>query len=563
MKHWWLDFKPFLPLFRSQLKSMLAGTFLGLLAILSAVGLLSLSGWFIAATAKAGLIAITAKEFNFFLPSIAVRILAITRTLARYGERLISHDATFRILETLRVWFYSGLEPLMPAKLMTYGSGDILSRIVADIDAMDNLYLRVFSPVLAAGVTTLVMVGVFAWVDIGFALIFGLTLGIAGLGVPILSTNMGAGAGKNIVAYKSRLRTLMVEGIQGMAELLVFNIKERYFEKTISDHDKMIFYQRRMAHITGISNALLTMLSGISVFAILWIGADMVAKKEMSGEVLTLAALSAMVAFEAVWPLPAAFQYLSHTSASARRLMEVVNTAPKVVFVDHTIAPPREFDLFLNKVSFRYPETEKWIIKDISLKIPVGSKMAIVGPSGVGKSTLTYLLMRFWEPEKGKIQLGGRNLASISEADLRARMILVSQRSHIFNGTIKSNLLIADESADDNALWQSLSAAQLDTFVRQLPDGLDSWVGEGGRQLSGGQIQRLALARAFLRNAPIWVLDEPTEGLDPDTESKLMDTLFTVGKDCTLIVVTHRKAVMERFEWIVRLERENNPQSLN
>ena len=559
MKQLWRDFKPFLSLFRSQLKSMLLGTFLGLLAVLSAVGLLSLSGWFIAATAKAGLIAILAKEFNFFLPSIAVRILAITRTLARYGERLVSHDATFRILETLRVWFYRRLEPLVPARLMAYGSGDILSRIVADIDAMDNLYLRVFSPVWVAGITTLVLVGVFVRVDIGFALIFGLTLGLAGLGVPIIAANMGVGAGKNMVYCKSRLRTLMVEGIQGMAELLVFNIKEHYFEKTISDHEQMVFYQRRMAHITGISNALLTVLSGISVLTILWVGVDMVVKKEMSGEVLTLATLSAMVAFEAVWPLPAAFQYLSYTSASARRLIEIVNIAPQVVFVDRTTAPPEGFDLFLKKVGFRYPETEKWILKDFSLKIPAGSKMAIVGPSGVGKSTLTYLLMRFWDPEKGEIRLGGRNIDSISEADLRRQMVLISQRSHIFNGTIKSNLLIADESADDSALRQSLSAAQLDTFVKQLPDGLDTWVGEGGRRLSGGQIQRLALARAFLRNAPIWVLDEPTEGLDPDTESKLMDTLLAIGKDCTMIVVTHRKAVMERFGWIIRLERENNP----
>jgi ATP-binding cassette subfamily C protein CydC len=538
---------------------MLLGTFLGLLAVLSAVGLLSFSGWFIAATAKAGLIAILAKEFNFFLPSIAVRILAITRTLARYGERLVSHDATFRILETLRVWFYRRLEPLVPARLTAYGSGDVLSRIVADIDAMDNLYLRVFSPVWAAGITTLVLVGVFVRVDIGFALIFGLTLGIAGIGVPIIAANMGVGAGKNMVYCKSRLRTLMVEGIQGMAELLVFNIKERYFEKTISDHDQMVFYQRRMAHITGISNALLTVLSGISVLTILWVGVDMVVRKEMSGEVLTLATLSAMVAFEAVWPLPAAFQYLSHTSASARRLVEIVNIAPQVVFVDQTTAPPEGFDLFLKKVSFRYPETEKWILKDFSLKIPAGSKMAIVGPSGVGKSTLTCLLMRFWDPEKGEIRLGGQNIDSISEADLRRQMVLISQRSHIFNGTIKSNLLIADESANDSDLWQSLSAAQLDTFVKQLPDRLDTWVGEGGRRLSGGQIQRLALARAFLRNAPIWVLDEPTEGLDPDTESKLMDTLLAIGKDCTMIVVTHRKAVMERFGWILRLERENNP----
>jgi len=558
MRHWWWDFKPFLPLFRPQLKSMLLGTFLGILAVLSAVGLLSFSGWFIAATAKAGLIAVSAKEFNFFLPSIAVRILAIIRTLARYGERLVSHDATFRILETLRTWFYRHLEPLAPARLMAYGSGDILSRIVADIDAMDNLYLRVFSPVWAAGVTTLVLAGVLARVDIGFVLIFGLTLGIAGLGVPILATNMGTGAGKNIVYHKSRLRTLMVEGIQGMAELLVFNLKERYFEKTIAYHDQMVFYQRRMAHITGISNALLTMFSGISVLTILWVGVDMVVKKEMSVEVLTLVTLSAMAAFEAVWPLPAAFQYLSHTSTSARRLIEVVNTVPQVLFVDHTITHPKGFDLFLNKVSFRYPETEKWILKDFSLKIPAGSKLAIVGSSGVGKSTLTYLLMRFWDPKRGEIRLGGQNIGSISETDLRRQMILISQRSHIFNGTIKSNLLIADESADDNALWQSLSAAQLDTFVKQLPDGLDTWVGEGGRRLSGGQVQRLALARAFLRNAPIWVLDEPTEGLDPDTELKLMDTLLTIGQDCTMIVVTHRKAVMERFEWIVRLERENN-----
>lgn len=560
MQRLWHDFKPFFTLFRSQIAAMVLGAFWGLLAVLAAVGLLSLSGWFIAATAKAGLIAVTAKEFNFFIPSIAVRFLAIARTLTRYGERLVSHDATFRILESLRTWFYKRLEPLAPARLMTYGSGDILSRIVADIDAMDHLFLRVFSPLGIAGAATLLLVGLLTIIDGGFALILSLTLAAAGLGVPILATIMGTGVGRNMVFTQSRLRTLMVEGIQGMAELLVFNFKKRYFEKIIAEHDQMVFYQQRMAHITGITNAGLMLFFGLAVAGVLAAGVHLVVINKLSGEIWTLVVLAAMASFEAVWPLPAAFQYVSHTRTSARRLTDIVNTTAQVSFVDSTAKRPKGFDLSFNQVSFYYPQSPQWILKNFSLKIPAKSKLAVVGPSGVGKSTLTHLLMRFWDPVEGEIRIGGQDIRSLSEEDLRRRIVLIAQKSHIFNGTIRSNLILVQKNATEETLWQCLSAVHLAEFVKQLPDGLDTWVGEGGRQLSGGQIQRLALARAFLHNAPIWVLDEPTEGLDPVTETKLMDTMLTIGRDRTMIVVTHRRAVMQRFGWMVSLEGENGSQ---
>lgn len=553
MRQWWRDFSPFLPLFRAELKSMALGTFLGFLAVLAAVGLLSLSGWFLAATAFAGLFAATAKDFNFFLPSIGVRILAMTRTLARYGERLACHDATFRILANLRTWFYHRLEPLAPARLTAYGSGDILSRIVGDIDALDNLYLRVLSPILVAGAALLALIFFLARIDVGLALIAGAALGLAGWGVPLWAAKKGAASGRKLVRRHSRMRTRMVEGLQGLAELLVFNIKDRYFAEIMDDHDRMVAHQKKMAHFTGMSNAFMTLLSGAAVVGTLMIGVVLVGSKDLSGEILTLVTLAVMAVFEAFRPLPAAFQYLGHTRTSARRLTEIVAADPQVAFVSHTVAAPRGFDLYFDRVGFRYPDTGKWILRDFSLAIPAGSQVALTGPSGAGKSTLTHLLMRFWDPVEGEIRLGGRDIRSISASDLRRLLVLAAQPAHIFNGTIRSNLLVAAPEAQEEKLWKALSSACLADFANQLPDGLDSWVGEGGKELSGGQMQRLALARLFLRDAPVWVLDEPTEGLDPATESELMDALFASAQERTLIVVTHRKAVLKRFERIVRI----------
>lgn len=555
---WLRDFKPFLPLLRSRAKSMLTGTLLGFIAVLAAIGLLALSGWFLAATAFAGLLTATARDFNFFLPSIGVRLLAISRTLARYGERLACHDATFRILESLRTWFYIRLEPLAPARLSAYRSGDILNRIVADIDALDTLYLKVMSPMLVAGATLLALIFFLIRIDAGLALIAASALAVAGLGVPLWAAKRGEGPGGKLVRLNSRLRIRLVEGVQGMAELLVFGIKERYFAEIMADHDRLVAQQKKMADINGISNALLILLSGAAVAGVLALGVTLVGRKDMGGEWLTLVTLAVMAAFEAFWSLPAAFQYLSHTRASARRLTGIVNAEPQVVFVPRSDNALGGYDLQFDHVSFCYPDTQKWILRDFSLKIPAGSNIAVAGPSGVGKSTLTHLLVRFWDPVKGRIRLGGRDIRTISESDLRQSIVLIDQNAHIFNGTIRSNLLIAAPETEEKALWNALATARLKSFVGQLPDGLDTWVGEGGRELSGGQMQRLALARAFLSAAPIWILDEPTSGLDPETESELIKTVLDAAKERTLIIVTHRKTVLDCFARVVRLT-ENKP----
>ncbi len=558
MKHWWHDFRPFFSVFRSQLPSMALSIALGIAATLAGVGLLALSGWFLAATAAAGLVAATAKEFNFFLPSIGVRILAVTRTLTRYGERLAGHDATFRILAGLRTWFYRRLEPLAPARLMRFGSGDILNRIVGDIDALDNLFVRVVAPLAAAGAAGGALVLFLYRIDAGMALITAFAVGIAGGGVPYWSVRSGAAAGEDIVRRQSRLRTGMVTAIQGISELLVFHLKDRYFAEMMADHDSLVAGQRKMAHLAGAANAVLTLISGGAVAAGLMVGVTLVNAGNISGEMLTLAVLAIMAIFEAVWPLPTAFQYFSHTRASARRLVEIVDAPAPVIFKDHSDALPEGIDIFFDGVDFRYGENDPWILKDFTLKIPAGRHIALVGPSGAGKSTVAHLLMRFWDPQAGKIYLGGQEIRKLSESDLRRRLVLISQKAHIFNGTIRTNLLLADQKASAETLREALSAARLDDFVNELPNGLDTWVGEGGKALSGGQRQRLAVARAFLHQAPIWILDEPTEGLDSDTESQLMDTLLKACKGRSLVIVTHRKAVMARVDMRVDLTFTND-----
>jgi ATP-binding cassette subfamily C protein CydC len=338
-----------------------------------------------------------------------------------------------------------------------------------------------------------------------------------------------------------------------MAELLVFDIHTQYAANIMTNHDQLVERQRRMAHLSGLSSALLTLISGAVMMGILFVGVKLVGYKEITGEILTLVTLAVMAAFEAVWSLPAAFQYLNHTFTSAKRLLEIAATPPSVTFALCTAAPSKGFDLSLKQVFYKYSSTDPWVLENFSLSIPAGMHMAICGPSGAGKSTFAYLLMRFIDPQKGEILLGGENIRNFSESDLRNKLILITQKAHIFNGTIRTNLLLANPDANEEELWRALSAACLDVFVSELPEALDTWVGEGGRQLSGGQMQRLSLARAFLRDAPIWILDEPTEGLDRKTESALMDSLLKIAEKRTLIVVTHRRAVMRYFEHIVHI----------
>ena len=540
---------PFVRLLKSHAKRMLLGILLGLVAVGSAVGLLSLAGWFLTATAIAGLSVAGTWHFNFFLPSIGVRLFAFGRTLARYGERVVNHDTTFRILESLRVWFYRQLEPLAPASLSRYRSGDILNRLVEDIDTLDNLFVRVLSPSAAALVVT-VFLFVFLWMfDPLIAVCAVSFLAVAGFLVPFAAVSLGAETGRRLGRQSAGLRVRIVEGLQGMPELLVYGAQARHLESIREDGDGLMVSQRRMSHITGFSNALITLVSGLAVTLVLYLGMDRIdLAAEHGGAVLVLVTLAVMASYEAVWPLPAAFQFLGRTREAGRRLMEIVASEPAVRYPEQTGTLPNRYGLAFEHVSFRYDETAPVVLDGLNFQAEAGSRVAVLGATGSGKSTIVSLLARFWEPTSGRICIGGVDIRTLGAADLRRSVSVVSQQAHIFSTSLRDNLRMARAEATEAELRDALEGAQLLSFVDSLPNGLDTWVGEAGKMLSGGQARRLAVARAFVHDAPIWVLDEPTEGLDRVTERQLMQAIMerTAGK--TVLFISHRMIDIHRMD---------------
>ncbi|HSO62834.1 MAG TPA: thiol reductant ABC exporter subunit CydC [Desulfobacterales bacterium] len=549
------EFGPFIAVIRRHLGRLVLGTLAGLAAAGAAVGLMSLAGWFIAAAAVAGLAPATAVLFNFFLPSIGVRLFAILRTAARYAERVFTHEATFRILESLRVWFYRRIEPLAPAGLWRFRSGDILNRIVSDIEALDNLYLRVLSPAAVALLVSFLVCSVLAAFDGGIAATSGLFLALAGIGVSAAAARAGAAAGRAIAVRSADLRVRLVECLQGLAEITLFGAVAEHLGRTDQSQSDLIAAERRMAFIQGGATAAASLLCGAAVLAALYAGSGLVADGRLSGAALVLIVFTVTASFETVVGLPAAAQFLSRTRSAGLRLLDVVESPPAVVFAASPPAAPDGFDVVFDGVSFRYRPELPRALDSVRLTIPQGRRVAVVGESGAGKSTLASLLVRFFDPETGAIRIGGRDIRALGESDMRRAIVVLSQQSHLFSATIRENLLIAKRNAGAAELRGALTAARLIDFVDALPDGLDTWVGEAGQLVSAGQARRLAAARAILRDAPVWVLDEPTEGLDRVTEAELVHSLFELTEGRTVLWITHRLVNLQQMDGIIVLDR--------
>lgn len=554
MKKFLKPFTPFLNQLSRHTLRMLLGTFLGWVAVLASVGLLALSGWFISAAAFAGLTLSTAHLFNFFFPSIGVRLFAATRTLARYAERLTNHDVTFRILASLRVWFYRKIEPLAPARLMQYRSADILNRIVSDIDALDNLYVRTLSPSVVAIFTILVVVALLAFFDIRMASSALMWLLVSGMIVPLIAARAGSDLGRKLVFRTANLRIRIIESVQGMAVLMLYHAWNRQVESLQSESQSLLQIQKRMGNLRGLCAAATILISGMATLTVLSIGIDRIETGHLDGTNLALVVFAVLASFEALAPLPLAYQYMGQTQQAGNRLTELVQGEPLVTFPSSSETQIEKYDILFKHIDFHYPQTEYQVLKDFSLHIQDGQHVVVLGETGAGKSTLVNLLARFWDPFRGSIQIGGYDIRNLSEPDLRKAIGIASQNAHLFHTTLEANLNMARPEADTAAMQAALQKAQLLDWVESLPRGLNSWMGEGGRTISGGQARRLILARLILQDAPIWVLDEPLEGLDPSTRGKLMPSLLDAAQNRTLLMITHLSSHLEQFDQIIILD---------
>lgn len=541
---------PYLALYKRHKWLLTLGVVLAIVTLLASIGLLTLSGWFLSASAVVGVAGLY--SFNYMLPAAGVRGAAITRTAGRYFERLVSHDATFRVLSHLRVATFSKLLPLSPAGLARFRQGDLLNRVVADVDTLDHLYLRVISPLVGALVVIIVVTLGLGVLDVTLALTLGGIMLLTLCLLPPLFYRLGKPTGEKLTSLRGQYRQHLTSWLQGQAELTIFGASQRYREQMenteLSWHDA----QRRQSELTALSQAVMLLISGFAVIAMLWLAAGGVGGNTQPGALIALFVFCALAAFEALAPVTGAFQHLGQVIASARRITEITDCPPEVTFPAGESTVPAQVDLRLNAVSFTYPQQVQSALSAVSLNVTAGQRVAILGRTGCGKSTLLQLLTRAWDPQQGEILLNGQPLASFSEAALRATISVVPQRVHLFSATLRDNLLLASPAATDEALATVLTQVGLEKLL--VDDGLNSWLGEGGRQLSGGELRRLAIARALLHDAPLFLLDEPTEGLDATTESQILDLLSDVTKGKTVLMVTHRLRGLSQCDQIIVMD---------
>ena len=541
---------PYLALYKRHKWLLTLGVVLAIVTLLASIGLLTLSGWFLSASAVVGVAGIY--SFNYMLPAAGVRGAAIIRTAGRYFERLVSHDATFRVLQHLRVATFSKLLPLSPAGLARFRQGELLNRIVADVDTLDHLYLRVISPLVGALVVILVVTIGLSVLDVTLALTLGGIMLATLLLLPPLFYRAGKPTGEQITQLRGQYRQQLTSWLQGQAELMLFNASDRYRKQMEKTEQRWQEAQRRQAELTALSQALMLLIGGIAVIAMLWMASEGVGGNSQPGALIALFVFCALAAFEALAPVTGAFQHLGQVIASARRITQITEQQPEVTFSQQAPQSFSQVALTLNEVTFSYPQQSAPALKDISLQVAAGEHIAILGRTGCGKSTLLQLLTRAWDPANGQIQLNGQPLSELSETTLRQAMSVVPQRVHLFSATLRDNLLLAAPQVSDARLADILARVGLEKLLED--SGLNSWLGEGGRQLSGGELRRLAIARALLHDAPLMLLDEPTEGLDATTESQILDLLSEVMRDKTVLMVTHRLRGLARFNKIIVMD---------
>jgi ATP-binding cassette subfamily C protein CydC len=530
------------PLFRimglwgRQTGWLLFGLVLSLAALVAGVGLMAVSGVTIGAAFAAGGLAIPA----------LLRGFGGARVVLRYTERLVTHGAMFRALADLRVWFFRRLARTSAGGLGFRQAGDVLARLVGDVEALDGLYLRILLPLASAVLLLPVLVLLIGHRAPGLAAEVGVLFAAAAFVLPWLAARVSGRAGTGLAIEAGALRVAALDALTGLREVRAFAAEGRMLAAVQAREAAMLSAQQTMAARTALAGAASFLCAQIAVLAVL-IDAGTNPAAAIAGAFLVIAA------FEAVSGLIRSGALAGHASASARRVLEAADAPVPVPDPADPAAMPTGTALRFEGVEFRWQPDRPPVFDGLSLEIAPGARVALLGPSGAGKSTLAALALKVVAPRSGHIRLGGVDIATLPAALIRARIGWLGQATHLFDDTIRANLLLARPDADEPALWAALDAARIGDVVRALPDRLDTWVGEGGTRFSGGQGRRLALARALLSPAPILILDEPCAGLDAETERAFLETLNETASGRTVILITHRLTGVERLDRIFRL----------
>ncbi|GAA2615725.1 thiol reductant ABC exporter subunit CydD [Streptomyces spororaveus] len=526
------------------------GLLLGALAVGCSVGLMAVSGWLISRASE------QPPVLYLMVAVTATRAFGMGRAVFRYAERLVSHDAVLRMLADLRVSVYRRLERIAPAGLREHRRGDLLARLVADADALQDYWLRWLLPAGTAVLVGTGSVAFTAWLlpEAGAVLAAGLLT--AGIAVPLVSGACARRAERRLAPARGELATRVADLLTGTAELTVAGALEDRKGRARESDGLLTRIAARGSAAAGLGGGLSALVCGLTVVAAAAVAANAVHDGRLSGVAMAVAVLTPLAAFEAVNGLPLAVQYRQRVRRSAERVYEVIDAPVPVTEPEQPAAAPASpFPLRLTGLSARHPGQERTALRDLDLTLEAGQRIAVVGPSGSGKTTLAQVLLRFLDPAEGAYSLGGSDARTLDGDDVRALVGLCAQDAHIFDSSVRENLRLARTGADEEQLRQALAAARLLEWADGLPDGLDTLVGEHGERISGGQRQRLALARALLADFPVLVLDEPAEHLDLATADALTADLLAATEGRTTVLITHRLAGLEAVDEVLVLDR--------
>jgi ATP-binding cassette subfamily C protein CydC len=520
---------------------------IGVATIGSGIGMMGTSAFLISTAALHPSIA------ELQVAIVGVRFFGISRGVFRYLERLVSHSVNLKVLTRLRVWFYKSAERIAPAGLQSDRGGELLNRIMSDLEVLENFYVRVVAPVVVALIISLGMsffIGGY-FLPLGLILMAGMITN--GVILPAFSIFLTRNSGNSLQKARAALSADMLETFQGLEELQSAGAEQRWQQKIEEESNAVGKQQLFYGFLTGLNEGLTLLVVNLTLLVMLFVAIPQVTNGQLSGVSLAVISLLTIASFEATNNLPQAAQNLTNCIASAKRLLEMVayrdhREIHKPELTDQMIQTADRVEI--TNLDFSYSNTDEEVLTQVNLSLERGKVTALVGPSGAGKSSLVNILMRFWDFSRGQITIDGKDIRAYDEESTRKLFAVIPQNSYFFAMTLRENLLLARPEASNDQLEEALRVAELFDWYQSLTDGMETWLGEQGARMSGGEAQRLAIARAYLQETPFVLLDEPTSHLDPDTEKKLLTTLFRVFKNKGVLLITHRLVMLDQVDEI-------------
>ncbi len=535
---------------RPSARRLALGSLLGAGAIGASIGLLGTSAWLISRASQ------HPPEWRIAVAIVAVQFFGLSRGVFRYAQRLVTHDAAFRALADVRVRVYTRLESLAPAGLPAFRSGDLLARFVHDVDSLQDLLVRVITPFAIAVIVGSVASLVMGWILPSAGLILLVALLLAGTVVPWLTGRLARAIESKQAAVRGELTAAVVDLVQGAPELTAYGAIDAQLRRTEGIDAELGRVERSTARTAGVGQGAATLLPGLAMVGALLVGIAAVRAGHLNPTLLAVIAVVPLAAFELATGLPTATQVLQRVRRSLARTLQVVQAEPLVVEpADPRPLPDPPHTLRLRGVRSRYHDDGPWALDGLDLDLAPGQRIAVIGRSGAGKTTLADVLLRFLPYEAGSATLNGIELRDLRGDDCRRAIGLVAQDAHIFNATIEENVRLARRDATDGQLRSALRRARVLDWVDELPDGVGTEVGEHGNRMSGGQRQRLAVARALLADFPLLILDEPGEHLDTATADALVADLLDATAGQAVLLITHRLTGLQAVDEVIVLER--------